>query len=96
MMSDPQQTDPGGSERDTKPTSPLVVFGFLYGQITGAVLTLVFVLHYLSAESGEALCAHWSMNPAGCKALGAVVVVLAFLVSGILGMRTLLQRRKKP
>ena len=64
----------------------LLLFGFLYGQISTAVLVLTGVLYYLGKDGGRTVCAQFGFELIGCRAVAALVIVVAFLVAGIVGV----------
>lgn len=70
----------------SKKNRALLLFGFIYGQISTAVLVLTGVLYYLGRETGIAICAKFGFELIGCRVVAALVVVAAFLVSGFVGV----------
>jgi hypothetical protein len=70
----------------TNKNRSLLLFGFLYGQITTAVLVVTGVLYYLGKDGGSSVCASFGFELIGCRAVAALVIVLAFLLSGIVGV----------
>lgn len=91
-MVSPNQPD--SKDHADKP-KPLLLFGFLYGQITGAVLTLVVVLYYLAQPAGVEFCRDWGFDALVCRGVAASIVVLAFVVSGVVGIWGLFKRHRR-
>lgn len=61
-----------------------IPFAIVYGQVTAAVITVTFVLYGLSEPRGQSICASLGLSLVPCRALAALVIVLAFGLSVVL------------
>jgi hypothetical protein len=92
MMSAKPPKSRSSNGQATERRRSLLLFGFLYGHMTGAVFAVFVALDYLRGPSGKALCADWKLEVGVCQGGVALAILVAFLVSGLLGVRAIFRR----
>lgn len=70
----------------------LLLFGFIYGQITGAVVIVTAAVYFLGEDDGIALCEQFGLGLMTCRAVAVLVIFVAFSVSGVVGANSIRKR----
>lgn len=65
-----------------------ILFSIVYGQVTGLVLSISFLLYWLGTPQGEEFCFNYGMGMSliGCRASTALVLTVAFAVSTVVSL----------